>query len=219
MIRGKGNFDKALKGIELLREYRFTVSILSVLSKNTSKRIEDFFKLTKAINVHAMNFTRLIPEGYGENYVNYGKDSSLTGLELKEAMENIVRFSKKHNVKTNTHQPHYNLIDDKIAMPSKMRFKGFVISYTGELKPSSRASYSVGNVLKESLSDLYLKSPVMKSLRSGDVAGCKSCPHYRRCGGDRNFSFAVFGDFLSPDIGCWKYNFKTIKKGVGYEAS
>lgn len=219
LIRGKGNFEKALKGISLLREYKFTVSILSVLSRNTAQRIEDFFKLARKINVHAMNFTRLIPEGYGEDYVNSGKDSSLTGLALKEAMEKIVHFSKKHRVKTNTNQSLYNLIDEKMGMPSKMGFQDFVISYTGEFKPSSRANHSVGNVMETSLFELYLNNPLMKSLRSGNVSGCKTCPHYKRCGGDRNFSFAVFGDFLSPDIGCWKYNFKTIKKGVGYEAS
>lgn len=218
-IRGKGNFEKALKGIALLREYKFTVSVLSVLSRNTAQRIEDFFKLSRHINVHAMNFTRLIPEGYGEDYVNSGQDCSLTGAALKSAMEDIIYFSKKHKVKTNTNQPLYNLIDEKMGMTSKMGFQGFVISYTGELKPSSRANYSVGNVMKSNLSDLYMNSPLMKSLRSGNISGCKTCPHYKRCGGDRNFSFAVFGDFLSPDIGCWKFNFKTIKKGVGYEAS
>ncbi|MCB0368587.1 MAG: radical SAM protein [Bdellovibrionales bacterium] len=219
LIRGKGSFEKSLSGIKLLREFKFTVSILSVLSKNSSEKIEEFFGLARDINVHAMNFTRLIPQGNGKSYVESGRDRSLTGLDLKAAMENIIFYSKKHNVKTNTNQPLYNLLDEKLGMHSKMGFQGFVISYKGDLKPSSRSNYSVGNVLEESLSDLYLKNPLMKSLRSGSFLGCKDCSHNRRCGGDRNFSFAVYGDFLSPDIGCWKYNFKTIKKGVGYEAS
>jgi len=35
------------------------------------------------------------------------------------------------------------------------------------------------------------------------VEKCGSCPYFSKCGGDRNASFAEYGNFFSVDPGCW----------------
>ena len=47
LVRGKGNFLKAITGISLLRKNNIQVSILAILSKKSSQYLADFFTLAK----------------------------------------------------------------------------------------------------------------------------------------------------------------------------
>ena len=201
--RGQGSFEKALAGLRLARKHNFQTWILSVLSRETSLHLDEYFMLAKNVNASAMNFTRLIPVGYGENLVNRGQDDILLGEDLKNAMTSIVKLSKKHGVYSNTDQPLYHLIDPKLGKNGKYGFQGLVVDYKGNLKVSSRIDFKLGSVIDDGLENLFLNHPVMKNLRAGKVKGCGSCKFQSRCGGDRNMSYAVTGNFLSQDIGCW----------------
>lgn len=202
-IRGQGSFDKAVIGIHLLRSNKIPVVIQSVLSKSTSERTEDYFKLAKALNSKAMNFVRMLPLGYGKTYIANKNDQILIGLELKKAFEDIYFYSQKYDVATNTNQPLFNLIDKNLGNHGKFGYQGLVIDYKGNFKVSSRANFVIGNVLKNNLSDMFFKNELLKSLRTGQIEKCGDCKFYSRCGGDRNTSFAYTGSFLKADAGCW----------------
>lgn len=202
-IRGVGNFQKAINSIQLLREAKVSTVLLSILSLNTSTQVEDYFKLAKGLNVNAMNFTRLIPSGFGANYVSSGKDTTLLGLDLKKALESIIFYSNSYGVPTNTDQPLYSLVDPKLGASGKFGFQGLVIDYKGNLKVSSRVNFVLGHVLKEGLENLFFQHPILKQLRDKNSSECGSCEHYLRCGGNRNLSFIKDQSFLTKDPGCW----------------
>ena len=209
-IRGKGNFEKSMEGIRKAKKHGFDIRLLSVLSKKTAMRVPEYFKLAKGLKVRAMNFTRLIPQGYGKNWIHSGQDDVLLGLDLKSAMEDIITSAKKYQVKTSTNKPLYHLIDSRLGANGKFGFQGLVVDYKGNLKASSRASYILGHVLRDGLENLFFNHPVMVALRGKQINGCGGCEFYSRCGGDRNFSYATTGSFLSEDIGCWlKTKYKT----------
>lgn len=202
-IRGKGNFVKSMEGIRMAKEHGFGISLLSVLSRGTATMIPGYFKLAQSLKVRSMSFTRLIPQGYGKNWVDSGQDDVLLGTDLKSAMETILENSKKYQVKTNTDKPLYHLIDSRLGANGKFGFQGLVVDYKGNLKVSSRANYILGHVLTDGIENLFLNHPVMVALRRKQIDGCGSCQFYSRCGGDRNFSYATNRNFLSKDIGCW----------------
>jgi AdoMet-dependent heme synthase len=202
-VRGIGSFNKSIEGIAKALENNLKVHILSVLSKRSSKTIEDFFQLASSLRVYSMNFTRLISQGNGRDLINSNEDAPLQGLELKSAYENILYFSKTYGITTNTNKPLFCLIDEKLGTSSKFGFQGIVIDYKGNLKVSSRTDYTLGNVLTESLEGLFLNSPTLKELRNGEIDKCGTCPYLSKCGGDRNVSFATSGNYLSSDPGCW----------------
>jgi MoaA/NifB/PqqE/SkfB family radical SAM enzyme len=203
-VRGPGAFMRALKGIALLRSENISVSILSILSKRTSSQIRRFFDLAAKIDVSSMNFTRLIGEGTARNLVEEGQDAPIYGLELKEAMEEILKQSKAHSVHTSTNAPLYALLDRNLGRNGQYGFQGIIVDYKGNLKVSSRTPTILGNVLAEGLEKLFMESPIMKALRDRAIEGCGSCPLYGRCGGDRNASFGEYGSYLKKDPGCWK---------------
>jgi len=203
LIRGKGNFDKAINGIKILKKNNIPVNLLAILSKKTSTWLEDFYKTADQLNVNFMNFTRFIPVGYGKSLKQSGNDDVLLGLGLKHALEKIVHYSKSYNVGTNTNEPLYHLIDESLGQHGKFGFQGLVVDYKGFLKVSSRTDVSLGSVLDEGLENLFFNDPILKNLRKGNIKVCGACPYYKRCGGNRNMSYAITGSFLSADIGCW----------------
>ena len=141
LIRGQGNFAKALKGAELAKEYGIKIYILAVLSQKTSLWVPEFFAMADENNFSAMNFTRFIPQGYGENLKNSGLDDSLYGSDLRDALLEIVACSKEHKIKTHTDLPLFNLIDPSLGQNGKFGFQGLVVDYKGNLKVSSRANF------------------------------------------------------------------------------
>lgn len=202
-IRGVGSFKKATLGIEKLVSNQFQVVVLTVLSKRSEVWISDFFQIAKKLNVSSMNFTRFIPQGTGKTLLEKNIDRPLTPFELKSALLKILAHSKLNDIQTNTNTPLYNLIDPNLGMNSQFGFQGLVVSYKGELKVSSRTNFILGNLLNESLYDLFIKHPLLESLRRGEIEVCGKCDHYTKCGGDRNFAYAMSGSFRSQDPGCW----------------
>lgn len=82
-------------------------------------------------------------------------------------------------------------------------WEAIVIDYQGNLLSSSRSRIKLGRVLENNLEDLFLNHPLLKDLRRNKIKVCGTCPHLKKCGGDRNAAFAESGDFLGTDPGCW----------------
>lgn len=203
LFRGKGTFDKIIEGCRYLRKQSVSFYYLAVLSKCTSQWIPEFFSLTARTGSQAMNFTRLIPEGRAKSLCSNKEDAPLRGPELKSAMEQILYHSKKTGVPTATGAPLWHLIEEGLGAPNNVGMSAMVIGYQGDFKVSSRTSTSLGNVLEDSMEKLFLRHPVMRRLRNGDIEGCGECVHFAKCRGDRNISFSEFGHFFGPDTGCW----------------
>ena len=83
--------------------------------------------------------------------------------------------------------------------------KGFVfVSHQGEIFPSGFLPITGGNVLRDSLTDVYRNSELFKTLR--DTAQregkCGICEYQKICGGSRSRAYALTGDFLAEDPRC-----------------
>lgn len=204
-VRGQGNFNKAILGIHILRQQNVKTVIQAVLSKNTSQQIKVFFALAKTLRVHSMNFTRLMPTGNGKKLVTNQDDEVLGGLQLRDAMLHILESSEKFGVKTNTNQPLYHLIDDKLGESGKFGFQGLVVDYKGYLKISSRTDLILGNVLSDGLETMFFNHPLLRKIRNRHESECGSCEYYMLCGGNRSASYIETGSFLTKDPACW-YN-------------
>lgn len=202
-VRGQGNFKRVMDGVKNFRNAGITPTFQAVLSFRTSPWITDFFELAGAAGAAAMNFTRFIAQGKGKCLSASGGDRPLNEVELKEAYSMILAASRKSGIPTNTNLPLMALISPELGAHGKFGFQGLVIDFRGNLKVSSRADFRLGNVFESGLEELFLRHPVMKALREGKISGCSSCRFYDRCGGDRNASYAAYGDFLRKDPACW----------------
>ena len=203
VIRGAGNFERAVKGIQSLNNSGVAVQLQAVLSKNTAAWIPEFFNTAADAGAAAMNFTRFVPQGKGKALQETGEDSALTALELRAAYQEILALSRKTSIPTATTLPLFILLSPELGAHGKAGFQGLIIDCHGNLKVTSRADFKLGNILEQGLENLFLNHPIMKALRAGAIEGCGSCMFYDRCGGDRNASFVSYGSFLKKDPGCW----------------
>jgi AdoMet-dependent heme synthase len=83
--------------------------------------------------------------------------------------------------------------------------KGFVfVSHTGEIFPSGFLPITGGNILQESLTDVYRNSELFKSLRDTTQreGKCGICEYQKICGGSRARAYALTGNYLAEDPRC-----------------
>jgi len=83
--------------------------------------------------------------------------------------------------------------------------KGFVfISHTGEIYPSGFLPLATGNVRRDSLVEVYRRSPLFRQLRDADSLGgkCGRCEYRNLCGGSRSRAYALTGDWLAEEQRC-----------------
>jgi radical SAM protein with 4Fe4S-binding SPASM domain len=83
--------------------------------------------------------------------------------------------------------------------------KGFVfVSHTGEIFPAGFLPISGGNVLHDSLPDVYRNSDLFRTLRDTTLreGKCGICEYQKICGGSRSRAYALTGDFLASDPRC-----------------
>jgi len=76
----------------------------------------------------------------------------------------------------------------------------------GDLYPCRRMPIRVGNLLETSLLELYDNSTLLRQLRHPEQIsdGCQDCFYAKLCrGGLKCLSYAVTGDPLKADPGCW----------------
>jgi MoaA/NifB/PqqE/SkfB family radical SAM enzyme len=203
LVRGPGNFDRAVAGLSNLQAAGLNATFQATLSYRSAAWIADFFETADGCGALQMNFTRFIPQGTGRRLQEEDVDRLLSGPELQAAYREILRCSKATGVATSPDLPLLCLVDPSLGAHGKAGFQGVIIDYKGNLKVSSRSEFILGNILEDGLEPLFLSHPIMKSLRDRKIEGCGNCVHYEHCGGDRNASFAATGSFLKKDPACW----------------
>lgn len=214
-IRGQNNFKKSIDGIQKLKALGLEVHVLSVLSQKTKPWMEDFFKLAKKEKFDSMNFVRFVPEGYGRRLMDAKEDKPVLGLELKSALQNVLHFMMKYQVKSKTQGPLFDLIMPGLGRSGRF-WEAIVVDYQGYVVASSRSKMRLGHSLNDGLEKIFLDHEIYRSLRSGQVKICGTCPQFNVCGGDRNAAYAATGDYLGFDPGCWKFENQNnnISEGV-----
>jgi len=83
--------------------------------------------------------------------------------------------------------------------------KGFVfVSHKGEIFPSGFLPVPGGNVLEDSLTDVYRNSELFKTLRDTTQreGKCGLCEYQKICGGSRSRAYALTGNYLAEDPRC-----------------
>lgn len=201
-VRGQGNFQRTLKGIQFFVESGIAVNLLAILSKRSAPLIGEFFDLARSLNVGGMGFTRLILEGHAKNLETENADRPLQPFELREAYKTLIAESARSGIKTSTRNPLFHLVYSGLGRNGRY-WEGIVIDYQGKYLASSRSRLVLGHAIKDGIENIFLRHPLLKRLRRQEVKVCGTCPHYAVCGGDRNAAYAATGDFLGADPGCW----------------
>ena len=213
-----GTFDRAMFALRYARDIGLDTQFQSTVTRRNMHRLPEMAEIAKEVRTKMWSLFFLIVTGRA------AAAEDLTASEYEQVFEFMYELSKTapFGVKT-TEAMHYRRY---VAQRAKAEHgvtqnenakgvawrtagvsdgKGFVfVSHTGEVFPSGFLPVSGGNVLRDSLTEVYRNSDLFRSLRDTTQRGgkCGVCEYLKICGGSRSRAYATTGDFLAEDPRC-----------------
>ncbi len=205
-IRGKGIFNKIMDNIRILKDNGFKVIIMFTVLRHNLKDVEKMIDLVTSGLCDGCIIERFIPLGQSLRLRN---TQLLSAEELMYMYQVVFRKCgvdffpesiKYHALKAEIK----NRILDLSGAECVVGKSGCAILPNADVLPCRRFNLPVGNLLKESLADIWNNSPVLNALRqrSNLNARCRDC-YINECSGCRALAYSVSGDYLSDDPLCW----------------
>jgi radical SAM protein len=213
-----GTFDRAMFALRHARDIGLDTQLQTTVTRRNMAHLAEVAEIAKEVRTRMWSLFFLIVTGRAEE----GDD--LLAPEYERVFEFMYELSKTapFGVKT-TEAMHYRryvaqrikaehgATENPNAKGMAWRTagvsdgKGFVfVSHTGEIFPSGFFPVTGGNVLQDSLTDVYRNSDLFLTLRdtSQRRGKCGICEYRNICGGSRSRAYALTGDFLAEDPRC-----------------
>jgi radical SAM protein with 4Fe4S-binding SPASM domain len=213
-----GTFDRAMLALRHARDIGLDTQLQTTVTRRNMASLPQMAEIAREVGTRMWSLFFLIVTGRALE----GDD--LEAPEYEKVFEFMYELSKTapFGVKT-TEAMHYRryvaqrakaeggLTENENARGVAWRTagvsdgKGFVfVSHTGEIYPSGFLPVSGGNVLRDSLPDVYRNSDLFRTLRDTDQreGKCGICEYKKICGGSRSRAFALTGDYLAEDPRC-----------------
>ncbi|MFH1234300.1 MAG: radical SAM protein [Candidatus Diapherotrites archaeon] len=209
-IRGKGSFDKALKGIKELQKQGAQVTVSMTVSKANLSEVPKMIDFCRMEKIGLLGLRRLVPLGRGKEL----RVQMLEPEEVKRLYNYVFRYNLGANGKTPFPSVTLGCEDGLLAqnmhyVPQgcSAAFLSMTILPNGDVYPCRRLPIKAGNVLEKSLLEIYNNSGQLEELRKAGNASklCRECPFWIECrGGSKCASYGCSGDAFAPDPQCWR---------------
>jgi radical SAM protein len=213
-----GTFDRAMMALRHARDIGLDTQFQTTVTKRNMARLPEMAEIAKEVRTKMWSLFFLIVTGRAL------ENDDLEAAEYEKVFEFMYELSKTapFGIKT-TEAMHYRryvaqrikaehgVTENENAKGVAWRTagvsdgKGFVfVSHQGEIYPSGFLPVSGGNVLHDSLTDIYRNSSLFRTLRDTTQreGKCGICEYQKVCGGSRARAFAFTGDYLAEDPRC-----------------
>jgi AdoMet-dependent heme synthase len=213
-----GTFDRAMMALRHARDIGLDTQFQTTVTKRNMDRLPEMAEIAREVRTKMWSLFFLIVTGRAL------ENDDLEAAEYEKVFEFMYELSKTapFGIKT-TEAMHYRryvaqrikaehgITENENAKGVAWRTagvsdgKGFVfVSHQGEIFPSGFLPVSGGNVLRDSLTDIYRNSHLFRTLRDTTQreGKCGICEYQKVCGGSRSRAYAFTGDFLAEDPRC-----------------
>ena len=213
-----GTFERAMFALRQARDIGLDTQLQTTVTRRNMARLPEMAEIAKEVRTKMWSLFFLIVTGRAlenddlqadeyEKVFEFMYDLSKTapfGVKTTEAMH--YRRYVAQRMKTE-HGPTENENAKGVAWRTAgvSDGKGFVfVSHQGEIYPSGFLPVSGGNVLRDSLTEVYRNSSLFRTLRdtSQREGKCGICEYQKICGGSRSRAYAFTGDYLAEDPRC-----------------
>jgi radical SAM protein with 4Fe4S-binding SPASM domain len=205
-IRPQGTFRKVIENVlEVKRSSRFDVQFMITVMRSNFRSLPSLIDLCQELGIDGLIIERFIPWGRGEGI----KDEVLNREEWKELTGTLAGlFSIDPSEGECLPYQAFEVIfkDDEMELlgaPCVVGTDGVCVMPDGTVFPCRRFPVSIGNLLSESMSEIWTKSEVLDQLRGKkNLKGlCGKCP-MKDCRGCRSLALFSTGDHLAEDPHC-----------------
>lgn len=230
-LRGKGAFNKAIKGIKTAIQSGITTGIACTVTKRNLKEIPAMLKLAEKLGVDIFMHYNFIPTGRGKEIV----DLDITPEERETLLNFLANETKKgRKVKLLSTAPqyarvcaalpgvsaltHFDTIGQDFGEEGAENIK-FLAEFVGgcgtarlycamepngDIEPCVFIPIVVGNIKTDSLVRVWQNNETMKALRDRKnfKGNCRTCNSRNLCGGCRARAYGYYRDVQQCDPGC-----------------
>ena len=203
-LRGKGNLDKVIKGIDVLNFWKIPIRVSFTANGENYKLFPKVAELCRKHNVRSL---------WSDRYIPFDSASNITPLTKREMKEYVCILQREHdkanNAKNRLRVENYRalqfLCSEKAVYYCKAAESMITVDERGNILPCRRLPIVCGNIRQTDLISVYYNNETFKNLRSCKLKGkCKECKYGDKCkGGERCFTYVVDGDYENPDPCCW----------------
>ncbi len=219
-IRGRGQFQKALKGLHNLKEAGISSHVMFTLYKGNMDDLLPLIKIMAAEKVVSFAFSRVTSFGNAKQL-----DSRITPLEYRDLLGQV--YSLQQSLKTEGYQTRFPLKDHlwKLFLHEKGFYsvdiqnrdqktvdgchmgQSFLVLLPDGNALACRRFYSpVGKFPQQDLSGIFLSAKKMAAYRKiKHLETCKSCELLYHCRGCRAVAHGFHGDWRKADPQCWRF--------------
>jgi AdoMet-dependent heme synthase len=204
-----GAFDKALAGIAALRHAGVPVQINVSIAAHNIAQLDSLHDLCVSVGAVAMHLFMLVPVGCG---AQIKQTHELSPEQYEQALNWVCDRQLSGNIEIRaTCAPHYYRIASQRGLSLRPGSRGCLagagvifVSSRGEVFPCGYFPISCGNVLNESLENIWITSSVLNDLRDPSrlQGKCGACEFNILCGGCRARAYAQNENFFSADTAC-----------------
>jgi MoaA/NifB/PqqE/SkfB family radical SAM enzyme len=213
MIRGKGSFLSAMRGVQHLLDAGVTVTFNVTLSDLNADYFMEMVELSSSTGVQRLGFSRLVPSGRGASLLQ----NMLKKEKVKELYEAVIPL-KIDGLEIVTGDPIVSQMSsankkDRGSIPlggCAAGVSGLTILQDGTITPCRRLHIPIGNVRKDSLREVWATSEVLLKIRERKYykGRCGRCLRWASCRGCRAIAYAYScsrgeESFLSEDPQCF----------------
>jgi radical SAM protein with 4Fe4S-binding SPASM domain len=206
-IRQKGVFEKVIQTVERLRsEEGFELIFMFTVMKGNVKHLPALVHLCQDLGMNGLILERFVPWGRGRQ--NYAGEV-LNRQEWRDFLTDLYRLFSMDidDVPPAPYQAfQVQFHDGEMELsgaPCVIGTDGLCVMPEGEVFPCRRFPLSIGNLLDDSLDQLWAHSKLLNTLRQKEnlKGQCRTCG-YSECRGCRSLAFALTGDYLEEDPHC-----------------
>jgi SynChlorMet cassette radical SAM/SPASM protein ScmE len=219
-LRGRGAFDKAVRGVEALLSHDLNVGLSAVVTRLNRHDLEAMVRLAQQQGVHSISFNSLNPAGRTQQSM---ETLWLSAEERKEIAERLTSLKEGYgDYVGSTFLNWHRLLTAPPGPGSEPRHihicgaaqESCAIRANGAVLACNLASeYVCGNIRDEDLASIWQHSPQMQAVRqlphltSADVEGCRECAYRFVCTtGCRADAWCMTGSWTGgPTAICWYY--------------
>jgi len=204
-IRGGGSFEKTLEAIARMKRYGLRVSVMMTISRHNVTDIIPLLDLLKGYNVDTFSMERFMPQGQASEQQGW----MLSTEQLKMAFHSVHSWAFKNDKpKALMYRPLYCLVEDQspyVGAMCSVGINALSVLHDGTIYPCRRLPIPLGNILTDSLHDIWYASPMLwKAREPSHLKGrCSKCKFVPVCRGCRAMAHSVYGDWLREDPQCW----------------
>lgn len=219
-VRGKGSFDKAIKGVRILRKYGIAVDIMFTLQRMNINDVSHLIDLATEEGAKSLTIERFIPCGSGQKI----KNEILSKNEIKNVFEYISNRADSECEKENpllirkfrtlwvNINPERVRVNSTIPMQKEngaccsVGIDAITILPDATVLPCRRLPIPIGDLKHDSVFKIWYDSDILWNIRDKqNLKGkCYNCEFIPRCSGCRAMAYACTGDYLAEDPQCWK---------------